>query len=158
METAVRCSCGAVFSQSESTVTHRYIRSIPECWTCFGAVLAREYENAVLFGGVHQLTVDAYAVQHPVGQPAKSLVSHLVSLRLALHGGDGGPGAIKAFVESRHDFPTLVPPIDLGPLTVADVAAATRPDEHRERVRDWAKQAWAAWGEHHALIATLLRV
>ena len=38
--------------------------SSPECWSVFEEVLAAEFQNAVLFGQVHQLTVDTYAVQH----------------------------------------------------------------------------------------------
>lgn len=154
-----RCSCGAVFLRVENPVTHRYIRSIAECWGCFCTVLAREYEDPVIFGAVHQLTVDAYAAQHPVGQPAKSLISHLVSLFSILERGNGqaaGPDAIKAFVESRQEFPTLSLPADLGPLTVADVAATLTPEDHRDTVRRWARQVWGSWSNEHPRIASLL--
>lgn len=151
----VRCSCGATFPRSENVTTHRYIRSAPECWAAFGEVLAREYEHPVLFGAVHQLTVDAYAAQHPENQPAKSLVSHLVSLYSILERGGAGPAAIKAFVEGRREFPTLVTPTDLGPLTIADVAAAEEPDTHRDTVRHWARQVWGAWSGEHSRIAAL---
>jgi len=152
----VRCSCGATFPRAESTTTHRYIRSAPECWAAFGEVLAREYENPVLFGTVHQLTVDAYAAQHPENQPAKSLVSHLVSLYSIFECDAAGPAAIKSFVESRREFPTLVPPADLGALTVADVVAAETPVAHCNTVRGWARQVWDAWSGEHAHIAALL--
>ena len=37
--------------------------SSPEYWSVFEEVLAAEFQNAVIFGQVHQLTVDTYAVQ-----------------------------------------------------------------------------------------------
>ena len=46
-------------------------------------MLAREFQNAPLFGQIHQLTVDAYAVQHAGGRhPDKSVCVHLVGLYL----------------------------------------------------------------------------
>lgn len=55
----------------------------PECWSVFCEVPEAEFQNAVLFGQVHQLTVDAYAVQHAGGaHPDKSVCVHLVGLHL----------------------------------------------------------------------------
>ncbi len=152
----VQCPCSGTFPRAESTTTHRYIRSAPECWAAFGEVLAREYENPVLFGAVHQLTVDTYAAQHPEKQPPKSLVSHLVSLYSIFECNAAGPATIKSFVESCREFPVLVPPANLGPLTVADVAATQTPDAHRDTVRRWARQVWDTWSGEHARIAALL--
>ncbi len=152
----VRCLCGACFRRDPTAVPHRYIPAAPECWSCFGVVLAREYENPALFGAVHQLTVDAYAAQHPLGQPAKSLTAHLVSLYAILERGVSGPHTIKAFVDSRPAFPELPVPREFGPLTIADVAAARDAAEHGDLVRQWAAQVWTAWAPARAEIAALL--
>jgi Family of unknown function (DUF5946) len=151
------CACGVVLPCCEVRATHRYIVTTPECWGMFSEVLAREYENPTLFGSVHQLTVDTYAAQHPSGQPAKSLDAHLASLCALLERGDhpNRPEALKRFIQSRTSFPELRVPGNLGPLTVADVAAAS-PQEHCEIVRRWARQVWSAWSDSHATIAALL--
>jgi hypothetical protein len=151
------CACGAVLPRCEVRATHRYIVTTPECWEKFGEVLAREYESAALFGAVHQLTVDTYAAQHPAGQPAKSLDVHLASLCALLERGSPAnrPEAVKRFVQTRASFPELPVPANLGPLTVADVAA-TSLDQHCDMVRRWARQVWSAWSDSHPAIAAML--
>jgi len=58
------------------------------CWSCYGDLLAREYENPVLFGAVHRLTVDSYALQHPGDtndrRAIQSVWVHYAALQLAL--------------------------------------------------------------------------
>jgi Family of unknown function (DUF5946) len=152
------CVCGAVLPQCEVRATHGYIPSTPECWWTFGEVVAREFEDPALLDAVHQLTVDAYAAQHPAGQPPKSLDAHLVSLYVALERGrdpSEAREALKNFVETPTLFPELPVPANLGPLTIADVAAASH-EQHCETVRRWAQQVWSAWSESHARIAALL--
>ena len=48
---------------SERTYDRKFYASA-ECWSLFEEVLAAEFQNPVLFGQAHQLTVDSYAVQH----------------------------------------------------------------------------------------------
>ena len=132
MSTCVGCDLKL---HKQDCCTHRYIVSSPECWGIFGIVLSREYENALLYGAVHQSTVDAYAAQHTTQHSAKSLVR---------------------FVNSRQDFPTLTPPRDLGPLTVINVFNAPSDKEHIRIVKAWGRQIWDAWHEHHDLIASLV--
>jgi hypothetical protein len=55
--------CHALFPDVDGPV-HRYMESSPGCWASYGEVLVREYTEPSYFG-VHRLTVDAYAVQHP---------------------------------------------------------------------------------------------
>jgi hypothetical protein len=57
---------------------HAYYNASPECWTVYSETLGAEYSRPVIFGQVHQLTVDAYAVQHAGGEhPDKSVGIHL---------------------------------------------------------------------------------
>ena len=48
----------------DGLTNHTYYNLSPECWSVYTEVLEAEYSNGLLFGQVHQLTVDAYAVQH----------------------------------------------------------------------------------------------
>jgi hypothetical protein len=132
--------------------------SSPECWAVFGEVLAKEYTEPALLGDVHQLTVDTYMAQHPVEQPLKSLIAHLVSLYTMIELGRDASVARAALVGSlkrASDFPSILPPSCLGRLTVIDVARASDASEHADVVRSWASEVWAAWSEHHGTITRL---
>jgi hypothetical protein len=133
------------------------MESSPGCWAAFGRVLAREYEDPRYFA-VHRLAVDAYAVQHP-GVPSRQSIQsvgvHLVRLCL-FHERQLSPeranDAMRAAAKHKAQFHGLVPPQDLGPLTVADVDAAVGIEPHVSMVRRWAAQMWAAWSAHHATV------
>ncbi|HEY8922286.1 MAG TPA: DUF5946 family protein [Candidatus Limnocylindria bacterium] len=106
----------------------------------------------------HQLTVDAYAVQHP-GLPerrtAQSIAIHLVGLCLSLERGRGPmelPRLRQRLAPPRRIFPWLPPPGSLGGVTVADVHATQTPEAHRETVGRWARSAWEAWSPHHSTV------
>ena len=79
----VRCpGCGALVPDVPG-LPHPYIGASAGCWEIFGQILAKEYGDYGYPITTHQLTVDAYAVQHP-GQPERrsiqSVNSHLISL------------------------------------------------------------------------------
>ena len=62
-----------------------YYNTSAECWLVFTEVIGAEFGNALLFGNAHQLTVDAYAVQHAgASHPDKSIAIHLCGLLLVL--------------------------------------------------------------------------
>ena len=113
---------------SEQTYTHKFYASA-ESWSLFEEVLAAEFQNAILFGQVHQLTVDAYAVQHSGGRhPEKSVCIHLVGLHLMLER-DVAPMKVPRLLQrlaSRASWPHLDPPGERASLTVFDVAARRR--------------------------------
>src|SRR5512145_2280867 len=73
--------CGARVAEGSGSA-HPYIGASPGCWALYGEVLAREYTDP-RYGTAHQLTVDAYAAQHP-GTPSpqsiQSVTIHLVGL------------------------------------------------------------------------------
>lgn len=72
----------------KATTGRSYYNMSAECWDLYTEVLATEYSNAFLFGQIHQLTVDTYAVQHAGGpHPDKSVDIHLSGLYLALQKG-----------------------------------------------------------------------
>lgn len=152
--------CGGLFEDIEGP-THRYLEASPGCWAAYGELLAREYSDAAYYG-VHRLTVDAYAVQHP-GHPSpqsiQSVAVHLISLCLVLERGvdvQRATQAMQAAIKGKSRFTWLTPPASLGAVTVADVRAATGIEEHRKQVQAWGASAWAAWSPHHATIRSWL--
>ena len=153
----IQCiGCGALVPTIEGP-THRYMESSPGCWQVYGEVLSREYADPS-FGALHRLTVDSYAVQHP-GRPSvqtiQSVCLHLVSLHLVLERGLAASYATRVMgtlTRAKERFVWLSPPASLGAVTVADVAGATEPSQHEERVRAWAESAWSAWAKHHEAV------
>ena len=89
LEETICRGCGLKMpARTTSSTSRGYYNTSDECWDLYTEVLGTEYSNAVLFGQVHQLTVDAYAVQHAGGpHPDKSFAIHLYGLYLALEKG-----------------------------------------------------------------------
>ena len=133
---------------------------LPRLGTCkamFEDLCALEYANPTTFGGVHLLTVDAYALQHSSGRSPRSNAFHLMRLCLLLeHGGNPAIGhrpprvVGKSFEEDYRGFPYLQPPTATGQLTISDVHGAPSPQEHARCVRRYAQSVWNAWAAHHA--------
>jgi hypothetical protein len=151
--------CGLELPTSDRRYDRKFHASA-ECWSVFEDVLAIEFQNAALFGAVHQLTVDAYAVQHAGGaHPDKSVCIHLVGLHLVLV--KGVPPALVPprlqRLASRTDWPHLDPPESRGSLTVRDVVLAGSPSLHAERTRAWAADVWRTWSPHHEVARELAR-
>ena len=129
----------------------------PECWAIYSEVLGFEFSNAVVFGQVHQMTVDAYALQHAGGHhPDKSVVIHLAGLHAAfdlrLHQVTI-PRLLQCLANSAKTWPHFEPPSWMGPLTIFEVALASSSVEHVLRVRKWASFVWEAWSPYHRQIA-----
>ena len=143
--------CGLEMPRCKLTYDRKFHASA-ECWSLFEEVLATEFQNAVLFGQVHQMTVDAYAVQHAGGRhPDKSVCIHLVGLHLMLVRAVA-PMKVPRFLQrlaTRPNWPHLDAPAERASLTVFDVALADSPEIHAQRVRQWASQVWLAWTPHH---------
>ncbi len=152
--------CGIEMPRSEQSYDRKFHASA-ECWSLFEKVLAAEFQDPVLFGEVHQLTVDAYAVQHAGGRhPDKSVCVHFVGLQLVLEGGVAPtkvPPLLQRLVAGRASWPHLEPPEDRASLTVRDVALADSAQTHAARVREWAAEVWQAWERHHDVARELSR-
>lgn len=152
--------CGA-FLPAEEGPTHAYMRSSPACWARFGEVLAREFGGPAYFAP-HQLTVDAYAAQHPGGVEHRAIRSvglHLMTLCMVLEDG-ADPRKVPELhgrMAARPAFDWLDPPSMDGRRTVADVLGATSPSEHERLVRAWATDAWRAWTPHHDTVRRWVR-
>lgn len=151
-------ACGGRFPALHEGPTHAYMASSPGCWDAYTAILAREYEDAALFGRCHRLTVDAFAVQHP-GNPderraRQSFWIHGASLWLVLRMGRSHAQATAALkVLAQGDFPVPPPPSRFA-LTHADVLAAPE-NEHVPMVEAWAEAALAGYHASHETFAKL---
>ena len=152
--------CALVMPVLANATYEGYFNTSPECWQVFTEVLATEYNNALLFGRVHQLTVDTYAVHHAGGKhPDKSVGIHFAGLYLMLTKRAKTvevPRLHRRLAESVKEWPHFTPPVTPVYLTIFNVAMAETPDEHVRLVREWANAVWTAWAEHHDAVATLV--
>lgn len=132
--------------------------SSPACWAAFCAVLEREYSNPDLMG-IHRLTVDAWAVQHPGDGSRRAIQSvglHLARLLIQLESGYSGEKANSAmlrFAGRKAELPELPARLSYR-MTVADVVESVEPDAHRSAVVEWANATWADWADQHDFIRT----
>ena len=154
-----RCPGGGAELAAGALPYRGYYNASAECWAEYTQVLGREYQDAVLFGQVHQLTVDAYAVQHAGGgHPDKSVCVHLVGLHLVLERGFRPfdvPTRLQSLAANVVSWPHFAPPLKRATLTAHDLARASASLEHAQRAREWADQVWSSWSAHHAAIAAL---
>jgi hypothetical protein len=152
--------CGLRMPAGKATTARCYYNASVECWDLYTEVLGAEYSNAVLFGQVHQLTVDTYAVQHAGGpHPDKSLDIHLSGLYLALEKGIRSPyipPLLQRLATVIEVWPHYEPPTAKATQTIFDVAICDSTEDHISLVREWSQAVWKSWSEHHAEVATLV--
>ena len=152
--------CGLKMPVSTRPGKQGYYNTSMECWSLYTEVLCAEYSDAILFGQVHQLTVDTYSSQHAGGpHPDKSVVVHLVGLFLMLER-DVRPTGVPPFLQrlagSIQTWPHFSPPADMGSITVFDIALCESSEAHIKGVREWARIVWGCWAEHHAELSRLI--
>ncbi len=137
-----------------------YYNVSPECWALFTEVLGTEFSNALIFGQVHQITVDTYAVQHAGGShPDKSVGVHLSGLYLILERGFRPPYVarrLQQLAAAVEVWPHFPPPALPYALTIFDIALAERPEAHVGVVRQWSSEVWEAWSGYHTEVAALV--
>lgn len=153
--------CGLRMPHRPDATNDSYYNASPECWGVYTEVLGAEYTHAVIFGQVHQLTVDTYAVQHAGGpHPDKSIDIHLAGLHLTLVRGIRPPNVppmLQRIASVNTEWPHFAPPDAAWTTTVFDVAlGAGEFEEHIRAVRAWSSEVWHAWSGHHASIAAFV--
>ena len=152
--------CGLSMPVRDTSAARSYYNTSAECWDLHTEVLGTEYSNAFLFGQVHQMTVDAYAVQHAGGpHPDKSVDVHLFGLYLSLEKGIRSPYVpplLQRMVAAIEVWPHYEPPPQQSLLTVFDVAICDSVEDHIRVVREWSQVVWDSWGEYHAEVARLI--
>lgn len=130
------------------------------CLKLFEEVLAREFSD-YRYGKIHRLTVDAYSLQHPDAymRSAKSLAAHLTGIYAALESDDAltSNQTVQKWLSTnpKIDKPARLPK-QRGNLTITYIHGAVDAGEHSKRVREWARDVWSAWSEHHALAKKLI--
>lgn len=141
--------CGAVAAQGKAG-----------CLKLFEEIIAREFSD-YRYGKIHRLTVDAYSLQHPgeYMRSGKSFAAHLTGMCAALE--HENTLALNQTVQKwLSTNPRVAKPVQLperrGSLTIAYIHSASGADEHVERVREWAREVWGAWSEHHDLARRLI--
>lgn len=130
------------------------------CLKLFEEVIAREFSD-YRYGRVHRLTVDAYSLQHPdkYMRSGKSFAAHLTGMRAAMESEDALTlnQTVQKWLSTN---PKVEKPARLparrGDLNVTYVHGAEDADEHVKRVREWARDVWGAWAEHHDLARRLI--
>ncbi len=130
------------------------------CLKLFEEILAKEFSD-YRYGKIHRLTVDAYSLQHPdrYMRSAKSFAAHLTGIYAALESEDvfAVNQTVQKWLSTNPKFnkPARLPE-HRGNLTIALIHGAVDADEHSKRVREWARDVWSAWSEHHALAKQLI--
>lgn len=153
--------CGLKTENNDGPV-HKYLGSSAGCWSVFGEILQKEYENYE-YMAVHGLTVDAYALQHPGQESAQTLNSayiHLGSLYAYFELGKPISELSKIkqdLTQHKAEFRWLEPPEGITGITVADVRNSESGSQHCEIVRKWAAYIFDKWNVHHPAIARILR-
>ena len=113
-------------------------------------MLGREFSNRA-YWPVHQLTVNAYALQHAASNPAL----HLLALCLRFDHGFSDErvlGVMRRAGKEKPTLPAVQAPADLGGVTVVEVHGAVDAAGHIALVEGWARSVWEAWSDSHAAI------
>jgi uncharacterized protein DUF5946 len=131
------------------------------CQKLFDDESVREYGD-VAFAGRRRLVVDTYALQHPARycRSATSFAAHLTGLCVAIEHRARETelnDAVQRWLGRRPELDRPDPPASRGPLTIADVLAASSVNEHRSVVERWARGTWAAYAELHEVARAWVR-
>ena len=124
------------------------------CQAAFDELGARAWSSPVR-GSVHNLTVDAYAMQHPedYGRSAKSYAAHLLGLCCGIeHAGDQKLyWSIARWLDGPRvpAKPRLL--MSRGLVTIASVTGVADDAAHAAAVRAWARAVWDAYFSQHPL-------
>lgn len=153
----VRCfGCGGLAPDMEGA-THRYMLSTPGCWAVYGELLAKSY-GEFHFPPVHQVIVDAYAVQHPGeknSQAIHSVALHLIRLYRVFESGWDIQQASEIMLNAtryKDVYGWLEPPRFMGEITAVDVIKAVTVEDFQKLGTEWGLHAWKAWQKHHPTI------
>jgi hypothetical protein len=155
-----RCpGCGVGLPGSAEPWDPRSLAS-EACHALSGEVAGFESQHIVELGRWHQLLVDTYAAQHTGERtPAIGTAFALIGLHLALEEGWDGLAVRDAHQELARryrDWPRFPAPDERASLTVLDLALASTPEDHGERLRAWAADVWRAWAGSHATVEALI--
>jgi len=130
------------------------------CLKLFEKILVREFSD-YRYSKIHRLTVDAYSLQHPDSymRSGKSFAAHLTGIYAALEAKDALAvnRTVRKWLSTnpKIEKPAALP-LHRGKLTITFIHSAVDADEHSKRVREWAREVWRAWNEHHTFAKQLI--
>jgi len=135
----IQCECGLEAALGED-----------DCGARRDAVLARDFQQPLLYWALHRLAVDAYCLQHSAYvASAKSLAAHLCGMCVALeHGSD--PDKLHRLQRWLSTNPGIVKPalpVFRGGVTIGRLHEVEDPQEYRKDVEIWAHSTWEAYRE-----------
>jgi hypothetical protein len=128
------------------------LKGQPDCGEFRNLLVARDFEQPVLYWQYHRLAIDAYCVQHAAYvQSAKSLAAHLCALCIALERNNDSAQmrGLQRWLSTNPAIGKPALPDFRGDLTIKDVWGITDPDEYGNAVEGWARSAWEAYRELH---------
>ena len=123
--------------------------------------LAAPGSGALGLSARRDLAFDAYCMQHPdtYCRSAKSYAAHLTRLCCGLeHGGD--PQVYRSIQRWLNGAVPLEKPevlTERGQMTVADLQAASNPEEMQPLAQAWAEDVWRAYASQHELARAWIR-
>ena len=144
--------CGAEVADVEYPV-HSDMRTSPGCWALFCDVLGREFSDRA-YWPVHQLTVNAYALQHAASNPAL----HLLALCLRFEHGLSDEQILpvmRRVAKDKNALPSVETPSVTNEVMVLDVYAAKNAQGHIAAVERWARAVWGGWRDSHEAVRKL---
>jgi hypothetical protein len=104
---------------------------------------------------VHNLLVDAYAMQHSeeYGRSAKSYVAHLVGLCCGVEASDerGLYWTIPRWLDGPARLTRPADIQDRGRITIGDLREPADEADYPDLVRKWAREVWTAYAGQHAM-------
>jgi len=160
--TTEKCPFCGIQTEAIDGPVHRYLVSTPGCWRKYGEILAREYED-IRFFKCHDLTLDAYALQHPGVEGYQTINSsniHLTSLYayFVMKTDLSELSRIKQSVAKRKkDFFLLEPPHDMKELNIGCLNTNVSPEAYCFNVEAWARFVFLKWEEHHKVAGLHLK-
>ena len=126
----------------------------PDCATLRDLVLARDFEQPVLYWRYHRLAIDAYCVQHAAYvKSGKSLAAHLCGLCIAFeHGNDqAAMRQLQQWLSTNPQLQKPSLPAFRGDLTIKQIHGISEPNEYGRAVQAWARSAWDAYRDLHPI-------
>lgn len=120
----------------------------PDCAFLRDLLLARDFEQPVLYWRFHRLAVDTYCVQHSrYVKSSKSLAAHLCGLCVALEQKNDASilKRLQLWLSTNPKLAKPELPSFRGSLTIADVSGIEEPVRYGRAVECWARCAWEAY-------------
>jgi hypothetical protein len=124
----------------------------PGCAEIRDWLLARDFEQPVLYWRHHRLAIDAYCVQHAAYvDSAKSLAAHLCGLCIAFEMGNDETAmrSLQQWLSTNPDLRKPALPKARGHLTIKHVHGLADPLTYGAAVQEWARSAWDAYRDLH---------